>query len=36
MEKEKPKKSKLYFFIGIVTGIILYKIIFEFVWPMLF
>tara|TARA_B110000238_G_C15872936_1_gene330106 strand:+ start:190 stop:300 length:111 start_codon:yes stop_codon:yes gene_type:complete len=33
---KKTKTSKLNFFLGIGAGIILYKVIFELIWPMIF
>lgn len=34
--EEKKKKSGLQFAIGIAVGIILYKIISDVLWPLLF
>ena len=34
MEEKKNKKSKLNFFIGIIVGIILYKLIIDVLLPM--
>ncbi len=36
MEKEQPKKSKKSFYIGIIAGFIIYGIIKEIIWPMIF
>ena len=35
MEDKKTKKSKMNFFLGIIVGIILYKLIFDVLIPML-
>ena len=37
MEEEKNKKQQVInFAIGIVVGIVLYKLVFDVLWPMLF
>jgi len=33
---EKKKKGTLNFLFGIFVGIILYKVIFDVLWPMIF
>lgn len=35
MENEKPKKSKVNFFLGIVAGFIIYGTIKEIIWPLI-
>ena len=36
MEEKKNKKRNYTFALGLASGIILYKLIFEMLWPMLF
>ncbi len=36
MEEKGKKKKGLMFAVGIGVGIVLYKLIFEVLWPMIF
>jgi len=36
MEKKKNKKRGIEFALGLAAGMILYKIIFDVLWPMFF